>query len=74
MGEGEIKVSSEDEIGQLAEGFRGMRTNLRELVTQVHSQSEQLAASSEELTASAEQSAQPANQVAISIADVVNGS
>jgi len=72
--EGEMKVSSEDEIGQLAQGFREMRTNLRELVTQVHSQSEQLAASSEELTASADQSAQAANQVAMSITDVANGS
>jgi len=68
------KVSSEDEIGQLAKGFREMRTNLHKLVTTVHSQSEQLAASSEELTASAEQSAQAANQVAISITDVANGS
>jgi len=68
------KVSSEDEIGQLAKGFREMRTHLRELVKTVHSQSEQLAASSEELTASAEQSAQAATQVAVSITDVANGS
>ncbi|GMA98944.1 methyl-accepting chemotaxis protein [Pelosinus sp. IPA-1] len=72
--ERETKISSEDEIGQLAKGFREMRTNLRELVTKVHSQSEQLAASSEELTASADQSAQAANQVAISITDMANGS
>ena len=72
--ESEAKISSEDEIGQLAKGFREMRTNLRELVTKVHSQSEQLAASSEELTASADQSAQAANQVAISITDMANGS
>lgn len=71
--EREAKVSSEDEIGQLAKGFRDMRTNLRNLVGKVHSQSEQLAASSEELTASAEQSAQAANQVAVSITEVANG-
>ncbi|SFM35608.1 methyl-accepting chemotaxis protein [Pelosinus propionicus] len=70
----DIEVSSEDEIGQLAKGFRDMRANLHELVTRVHSQSEQLAASSEELTASAEQSAQAANQVAISITGVASGS
>ena len=69
-----VKNFSEDEIGQLAQGFREMRTNLRGLVTKVHAQSEQLAASSEELTASAEQSAQAANQVAISITDVAKGS
>lgn len=66
-------IFSEDEIGQLASGFRQMRTNLRDLVTKVHTQSEQLAASSEQLTASAEQSAQAANQVAASITDVATG-
>lgn len=72
--EREAKVSSEDEIGQLAKGFREMRTNLRALVTTVHCQSEQLAASSEELTASADQSAQAATQIAVSITDVASGS
>ena len=71
--EREAKVSSEDEIGQLAKGFREMRTRLRELVAKVNFQSEQLAASSEELTASAEQSAQAANQVAESISEVATG-
>lgn len=71
--ERETKVSSEDEIGQLAKGFREMRANLHELIAKVHSQSEQLAASSEELTASAEQSAQASNQVAISISAVATG-
>ena len=69
----EAKVMSEDEIGQLAQGFRDMRASLRSLVSKVHSQAEQLAASSEELTASAEQSAQAADQVAISITDVAGG-
>jgi methyl-accepting chemotaxis protein len=71
--EQEATIFSEDEIGQLAKGFREMRTNLRELVGKVYSQSEQLAASSEELTASADQSAQAATQVAISITDVATG-
>lgn len=71
--EREAKVTSEDEIGQLAQGFRQMRTNLRELVAKVHSQSEQLAASSEQLTASADQSAEAANQVAASITEVATG-
>ncbi len=67
------KVSSEDEIGQLAKGFREMRTSLRKLVGKVHAQSEQLAASSEELTASADQSAQASNQVAGAITEVATG-
>ena len=67
------RVTSEDEIGQLAKGFRDMRTNLRALVGKVHAQAEQLAASSEELTASADQSAQASNQVANSITEVAEG-
>jgi len=50
-----------------------MRKNLRELVTNVYSQSEQLAAASEELTASVEQSAQASIQVATSITEVATG-
>jgi len=68
-----VNIFSEDEIGQLAKGFKDMRTKLRGLVGKVHSQAEQLAAASEELTASAEQSAQTANQVAVSITDVAAG-
>lgn len=72
--EREKNIFSADEIGQLANGFSEMRTNLHKLITQVYSQSEQLAAASEELTASAEQSAQVATQVAVSITDVASGS
>ncbi len=71
--EREIDASSQDEIGQLAQGFRDMRANLRALVGKVHAEAEQLAASSEELTASAEQSAQAATQVAIAITEVASG-
>lgn len=70
----QANVTTEDEIGQLAKGFRDMRANLRRLVTTVHSQAEQLAASSQQLTAGADQSAQAANQVAASITDVATGS
>ena len=71
--EREIAISTQDEIGQLAKGFQEMRTNLRQLIGKVHSQSEQLAASSEELTAGAEQSAQVSNQIAVSITEVSIG-
>ncbi len=64
------RVTSQDEIGQLAKGFREMRTNLRGLVTTVQAQSEQVSAASEELTASAQQSADAANQVAGSITEI----
>jgi methyl-accepting chemotaxis protein len=68
-----ITYQSEDEIGQLADAFNKMRTNLRTVISQVSVSAEQLAASSEELTASAEQSAQASTQVAISITEVATG-
>lgn len=68
--ERESRDFPDDEIGQLANGFHDMRTNLRELVTKVYFQSEQLAAASEELTASVEQSAQASIMVATSITEV----
>jgi methyl-accepting chemotaxis protein len=64
---------SHDEIGQLAQGFRDMRSTLRNLVTKIQSQAEQVAAASEELTASAQQSAEAANQVAESIGEIAQG-
>lgn len=69
----EVRVNSEDEIGQLAQGFRSMRTQLQELITKIHAQAEQLAASSEELTANSDQSAQASNQIASSITEMATG-
>ena len=69
----QARVHGEDEIGQLAKGFREMRSSLRALVTKVQSQSEQVAAASEELTASAAQSSQAAGNVASSIAGMASG-
>ena len=69
----DIKITTEDEIGQLSQGFNVMRNTLRNLVRNVQSQSEQVAASSEELTAGALQSAEASNQVAISITEIANG-
>lgn len=71
--EREAKIRSEDELGQLAAGFREMRTNIRNLVKRVQSQAEHVAAASEELTASAQQSAEAANQVAGSITAIAEG-
>ena len=71
--EPEVKIHSQDEIGQLAQGFKEMRTNLRGLVTKAQFQAEQVAASSEELTASAYQAAQTINQVAGAITEIAQG-
>ena len=68
-----IKVTSKDEIGQLAQAFNLMTENLAQLVKQVATASEQVASSSQELTAGAEQSAQASNEVAAAITDVAQG-
>lgn len=68
-----LKISSRDEIGQLAQGFRTMRGSLQVLITRILAQSEQLAAASEELTASTQQSAETTGHVAGSIAAIAAG-
>ena len=68
-----IRYQSSDEIGQLAEVFNKMLSNLKTIIRQVSISAEQVAASSEQLTASAEQSAQASTQVAIAITEVAGG-
>lgn len=65
-----LNYRGNDELRDLVEAFDKMRSNLRELLTQVNGISEQVAASAEELTAGADQSAQAVNQVATSITEV----
>lgn len=69
----QVVINSEDELGQLGNGFEKMKANFHMLINQIKIQTEQLAASSEELTASADQSAQAATQVATSITKVAEG-
>jgi methyl-accepting chemotaxis protein len=69
----EIKFHSEDEIGQLAQGFGSMRKKLQDLIKKVQAKAEQVADASEELTAGAQQSAEAANQVAGSITEIAQG-
>jgi len=68
-----VRISSEDEIGQLSVAFNTMGAKLKQLIQQVQRDAERVATSSEELTASAEQSAQAVNQVASTISDVAQG-
>jgi methyl-accepting chemotaxis protein len=67
------KVRSDDEVGQLARGFREMRTSVRALVMKVQTQAEQVAAASEQLTASADQSSRAAGHVASSVSAMATG-
>ncbi len=66
----EIKIDTNDQIGQLGMAFNEMQASLRQLVAKVDMNAEQVAAASEELTASAEQTSQATEQVAEAIQEV----
>jgi methyl-accepting chemotaxis protein len=63
-----------DELAILAESFRSMTVNLRNLVTSIAQSAEHIASASEQLTASAEQSAEGANHIAEVVTGVANDS
>ncbi|MBP1993686.1 methyl-accepting chemotaxis protein [Paenibacillus eucommiae] len=69
----DLKVVSQDEIGQLAEHFNTMNRNLKSLVTQAISTSEHVGASSSELVRSAVETTQTSRQIAESIQDIADG-
>ena len=62
-----------DEIGDLALGFKEMRHTIRELIGKIKNSAEKLSASSEELTAASQQSAEASNQVAQHITSIADG-
>ncbi|RSD26927.1 methyl-accepting chemotaxis protein [Mesobacillus subterraneus] len=70
---GAVQVKNKDEIGELADSFNEMTTNLRDLIYKVSSTSEQVAASAEEMMASADQTSSATNQVATAIQEVASG-
>ena len=68
-----IVVRNKDEIGDLAQAFNIMSSNLRTLIHQVGDSAERVAASSEELTASTEQTATATEQVGITMGEIATG-
>jgi methyl-accepting chemotaxis protein len=68
-----LNIRNRDEIGELAQSFEGMRTQLHDLIQQVQSSVEQVAASSQQLTASSEQTSEAANHIAGTIESVSSG-
>lgn len=66
----DLRVNTEDEIGDLARSFNQMKGNLRNLVQQIGISSDHVASSSEELTASSEQSSHVSEMVTMTIQEV----
>lgn len=69
-----ISYKSEDEIGQLANAFNKMLSNLNNIITDISKSAENVALSAEELTASAEETAIAVNQMASTINTISQGS
>jgi methyl-accepting chemotaxis protein len=70
----ELKVSSRDEVGDLAQAYNKMVGNLRNMIRQIGITAEKVAASSEELTASSEQTSKVAEENVSSLQNVATGS
>ncbi len=73
LSQANLGISTNDEIGRLAQSFEKMAQNIGALIRQISAKSEHLAASSQQLTASAGQSSQASNQIAVSIQEVAGG-
>ncbi|MDM5299268.1 methyl-accepting chemotaxis protein [Bacillus pumilus] len=68
-----IQIQSNDEIGQVGEGFNTMVDSLRSLIGAVQTSVENVASSSEELTASAEQTSKATEHITLSIEQFSKG-
>lgn len=68
-----LEVTSSDELGNLANAFNAMQSNLKKLISSIHDTSAQVASSAEELTAGAHQSAEAATDVAQTVVSVASG-
>lgn len=69
-----LNVDSKDEIGDMAEAFRKMKTQIRDIIGQVRSSSDSMAASSEELSASVSEQLTAASAVASTVSEIAAGS
>lgn len=69
----ELKLSADDDIGEIARNVNKMVQNLRTIVEQVARAADEVAASSEELMAHAGNCSQACNQVSDSISNVAAG-
>lgn len=70
----DMKVTSNDEIGELTITFNRMVKELRALISQAYETTTQVSASAEDLTASSEETAQGAESITYSIQEVAASS
>ena len=68
-----LKITENDEIGELATAINKMQNELRELIGDIYKSSEKVAASSEELTASSAQTNEIIQQVAQNASEMNEG-
>ncbi len=68
-----LRVSSRDEVGDMATSINQMVENLRQLIQGVSANTESVMSASEELSAAAEQTAQAAQQAAQGVGQVAAG-
>ena len=68
-----LAVDTNDELGELARGFKEMRRTIRELISHIQQNAEQVSASVEELTAASHHTADAACEAAEQIADIASG-
>lgn len=69
-----IEITNNDELGEMAVYLNKMNDNLKNIIKSVSDGLEQVVATSEELTASAGQTKEAADQIAVSIQEIANGS
>lgn len=70
----DMKVTSNDEIGELTTTFNRMVKELRTLISQAYETTTQVSASAEDLTASSEETAQGSESITFSIQEVAAAS
>lgn len=68
-----IEIKTSDELGDLAQSFNTMHSNLKAVISRMASTANQVAAASEELTANAAQSAEASVGVAETVSEVATG-
>ncbi len=68
-----IESNSQDEVGILAESIQSMRDSLKELITEINTNSSLLASTAEEISASSEEISTASNEISDSIVEISKG-